>query len=304
MHGRLRLDKLATYIEQFLKQSSRTEEDKKVAVLDSGATSVRSDDSRNRTEFSGTVYYRPNPGTKEVPSPKAIQQEIDAAVPLTQVLASGNGTGKLLSVGSSFQPLCRHQSLPPRLPSAFSAPSIEGGKPSYSDMIHPETEVPEKCEIGEPKEKTSPGTSTMRQRRPLVNRQGNSDLDNIDGYDSETDDDKSVDYVAVDIPGSCGEDRKNIPLIPFDQLMLIETLGTGRVSTIYRAVWKRSSMGHPPAAPDTPTGAQMLALKVAMVNTVTLDTSHVDEMRQEADIAARLQHPHICDLVGVAVDSE
>jgi hydroxyethylthiazole kinase-like sugar kinase family protein len=41
-----------------------------------------------------------------------------------------------------------------------------------------------------------------------------------------------------------------------------------------------------------------------MVNAATLDTSHVDELRREADIAARLQHPHICDLVGVAADSE
>jgi eukaryotic-like serine/threonine-protein kinase len=47
-----------------------------------------------------------------------------------------------------------------------------------------------------------------------------------------------------------------------------------------------------------------VALKVAMINSITLDTSHVDELRREADIAARLSHPNICDLVGVAADQE
>ena len=91
-----------------------------------------------------------------------------------------------------------------------------------------------------------------------------------------------------------------IPLIPFEELMLIETLGMGRVSTIYRAAWQRRSANHFTA----PVGVQMVALKVAMVNSETLDTSHVDELRREADIAARLQHPSICDLVGVAADTE
>jgi serine/threonine protein kinase len=136
----------------------------------------------------------------------------------------------------------------------------------------------------------------MRQRRPLVNRQGNSDLDRID---NDEDDDFSVDYVTLDVIGSGGEDRI-IPLIPFDELMLIETLGMGRVSTIYRAAWRRSTNDQVASKQIT----HMVALKVAMVTTTTLDTSHVDELRREADIAARLQHPNICDLIGVAADSE
>jgi hypothetical protein len=81
-------------------------------------------------------------------------------------------------------------------------------------------------------------------------------------------------------------------LIPFDELMLIESVGMGRVSTIYRAAWQN------------PMSVQMVALKVAMVNPETGDLAHVDELRREADIAARLQHPNVCDLVGVAADSE
>jgi hypothetical protein len=46
----------------------------------------------------------------------------------------------------------------------------------------------------------------------------------------------------------------------------------------------------------------VVAMKVAMMSTLALDTSHVDELQPEADIAARLQHPNICDLIGVAPD--
>ena len=130
----------------------------------------------------------------------------------------------------------------------------------------------------------------MRQRRPLVKREGNSDFDRID---HEENSDLSIDYLAS------GEVQKSVPLIPFDELMLIETLGTGRVSTIYRAIWKGASNEF-----VAPANTCMLALKVAMVNPATADTSHIDELRREADIAARLQHPRICDLAGVAADEE
>jgi hypothetical protein len=48
----------------------------------------------------------------------------------------------------------------------------------------------------------------------------------------------------------------------------------------------------------------MDSLKVAMVNSESGDTGHVDELRREADIATRLEDPNIFDLVGVAADSE
>lgn len=136
---------------------------------------------------------------------------------------------------------------------------------------------------------TADGTGeSMREKRPLVNRRAAPDLDRV-AMEGE-----SVDYLSVPqqyVGHSKSEDRV-VPLIPFDELMLIQPIGAGRVSTIYRAAWQN------------PTGIQMVALKVAMVNPGTGDLSHVDELRREADIAARLKHPNICDLVGVAADSE
>jgi Protein tyrosine and serine/threonine kinase len=160
------------------------------------------------------------------------------------------------------------------------------------------------------------GSVRRHPRRPLVNRRGSSDLDqfgrtnsggglDVSGLEEE---EHSLDYVTVPSSlhydgsgGGGGAEMENrvVPLIPFDELMLIETIGTGRVSTIYRAAWQHGTVGREHLA-----SVHMVALKVAMVNPETGDPSHVDELRREADIAARLQHPNIADLVGVAADAE
>ena len=91
-----------------------------------------------------------------------------------------------------------------------------------------------------------------------------------------------------------GRDR-TIPFIPFDELMLIETLGTGRCSTMYRAAWQN---------PQLPNSPAIVALKVATVDPNTAETSCIEELHHEADIAAMLEHKNICKMVGIASDPE
>ena len=91
-----------------------------------------------------------------------------------------------------------------------------------------------------------------------------------------------------------GRDR-TVPLIPLNELMLIETLGTGRVSTIYRAAWQMPQRSESPA---------IVALKVATTDPNTGDASCIEELHREADIAAQLEHKNICRLMGVASDPE
>jgi hypothetical protein len=137
---------------------------------------------------------------------------------------------------------------------------------------------------------------SMREKRPLVKREGHSDLDIFrSGEELDLLDSYPIEKDINDI-----SEKREIPMIPFDELMLIEALGMGRVSTIYRAAWRSTK---PDQLPESSI-IRMLALKVAMVNPETRDTSHVEEMRREADIAARLQHPNISDLVGIAADHE
>jgi serine/threonine protein kinase len=147
------------------------------------------------------------------------------------------------------------------------------------------------------------GDSTERRRRPLVSREAVNFL--LPEDENREEHKQSLEALtalanAFDYSESSLESR-TIPLIPFEELMLIETLGMGRVSTIYRAAWQKTSVDDSSKAL---TDVQMVALKVATVNQETGDTLHVDELRREADIAAMLKHSNVCDLVGVAADSE
>jgi len=105
------------------------------------------------------------------------------------------------------------------------------------------------------------------------------------------------DAVVSGLSVALGERCPVVPLIPFDELMLLETLGSGRASTIYRAAWQRR-LGIAESA------AVMVALKVATADPDTGGMEHVEELRQEADIASMLEHNNICSLVGVASDPE
>ena len=243
--------------------------------------------------MSEALYFKPHPETTEVPTKFDLQEEIKSAVPLTRVLES---SGELMSAGvdrGSFLPLTRHLSLnaderTPFLSMAGEAPG-EGTRDDNRDK--PSLQEREAYEKVQDK-------PSMRVKRPLVKRRGSSDLDH---RDLEDDDDSSLGYISLPPSGGAvahGREVPSIPVIPFDELMLIETLGTGRVSTIYRAVWRQLSTCN-----DT-SGVNMLALKVAMVNPKTFDSSHIDELRREADIAARLSHANVCELVGIAADSE
>lgn len=290
MSGRLRLDMVANLIEAFLKEASAQGKSEEKT---SPATPVgeRSPASAASNEPTGPLYF--HPPRQRGPDGNDIREEMQSAVPLTEMLASSNNVSALGEPG--FPKLRRMRSMPatrvttlPDLPNirlAMRRDVADGVSLSVSD--YPD---------GAAQAQDAPAP---RGRRPLVNRRATADLDTFVPENERP----TMDYVTIPsstmVVGTGAEDR-TIPLIPFDELMLIETLGSGRVSTIYRAAWQRKSYVAD-IQPNT-TSVQMVALKVAM--TMTGDTSHVDELRREADIASRLAHPNICDLVGVAADSE
>ena len=287
MSGRLRLDKFADLIEAFIRGQSESNE------RVSSSLSKNSSSSQDSVVSSiggpgpgGPLYFR----TIDMPDTLThtdIQEEIESAVPLTAVLAS---SGDLrLPHTPSFPKLRKQQSMPPMtglklpsvdLPMRKDRVSEHARKPSIGGVSI--TSSPES--IIDPRLKTHVATSDKRR---LVNRPRTTNLDAF-ANTPETELSTELDYMTVSDVGA----HMNVPLIPFEELMLIEALGTGRVSTIYRSAWRRPN-----------EGVQMLALKVAMIN-ITGDTAHVDELRREADIAARLSHPNIVDLVGVAADPE
>ena len=289
MAGRLRLDKLVNCIESFL-ASAQGALEKEEAGSDrdedgKSASSPKSPTSPG-TEPSGPIYVFP-PTQRPESSPKKIQEEIESAVPLTHVLQSHGSFGAL---GAAVPrkglrpPLRRQHSMPsPPLQPFLSSPDRSQSK-SF-DLQFPLVPTLSRGSV------SSGDAVSLRQRRPLVDREAtNFSFDHL----------SAGDYVVPLKPPGTLEDTV-IPLIPFEELMLIETLGMGRVSTIYRAAWQRSPVF---ADLNGPARVEMVALKVATVDPETGDTSHVDELRREADIAAMLQHPSVCELIGVAADAE
>ena len=288
MTGRLRLDKFADSIESFIR--GRTEQNEGIRSADSkGSSSSHDSSSSQRAEPGGPLYFRTN-YLSEAHTPKDIEEEIESAVPLSAVLAS---SGDLMMYNAPDLPKLRKRHSMPQVPSGKITnvdlvmrrdsgrgrgrkPSLDGG---VTIICSPESIDPD----------LKPRASTQ-DKRQLVNRPRNANLDALETSPMENSMEVTapLDYVTIAGNGTNG----GVPLIPFEELMLIEALGTGRVSTIYRAAWRRAN-----------EGVQMLALKVAKLN-ITGDTANVDELRREADIAARLSHPNIVDLVGVAADQE
>ena len=361
MDGRLRLDKLASYVGKFLEKSRRKRlrqpnEDHEGLSCSAGSTQsplgpggISECSTSSKAECSDSLYYQPLNTDSLRPTSKDMEDEIKTALPLSALLAGQSASSsssddnnkiRMLDVDKRFQPLCRNLSLPPNFRSSeatvpikssprspdlgsekasgaavddspiLSIPSVTTNKNESGGGDAPQPNIATEKELTQEKaEKTS-----VRKRRPLVNRPGSSDLDNLLSEDTDDDDDEynlenknqdnsiSIEYVTLNGTGSEVHSR-HVPLIPFDELMLIETLGMGRVSTIYRAAWSRPVLD-PNVSHPSPSATAMLALKVAMVNQTTMDTSHVDELRREADIAARLDHPNICSLLGVAADAE
>lgn len=293
MTGRLRLDKLSNLVEDFLNVESC---------------------AKSRTspmETTGPLYYIADQTHSRSHTPEMVQRkDIEKGIPLSEVLASSSQGNFMYPAVPNIRALRSREScsvsrtdtaIPVRQISMLkddnlesSLTSDEDAKAFHSNLSPPPLPLPPPSITG----------TSLREQRPLVNRQATSDLDAIGPTGDKIDDGDSLDYLTV--PGftgalGAGIESRHIPLIPFDELMLIETVGTGRVSTIYRAAWQRM---HNRAGTSVPGSVQMVALKVAMVNTMTGDTSHVDELRREADIAARLEHPNICDLIGIAADPE
>lgn len=295
MTGRLRLATMVNLIENFLREamlpSNKKSDSEKRSPESVGAIGV-SPKALNSVPEAGPLYFKTS---DSLHSRETVEDEMLRAIPLSDILTSSSD-GNLERI--SFPKLRKMRSMPSApsssLSTSYSMPSIQ------LQIRNSPTNIPLEVYTNAATAQAPP--TSLRARRPLVNRRGLSDLDR-DSADS-ADSINAMDYLTVPsaaIPSGAPPEARVVPLIPFDELMLIESIGTGRVSTIYRAAWRRNQSANNVV---TAGAVQMVALKVAMVNPSTSDTSHIDELRREADIAARLQHPNICDLVGVAADPE
>jgi Protein tyrosine and serine/threonine kinase len=288
MTGRLRLATMVNLIESFLREALLHEKklEEEYNPISNGAKGS-SPKTLNSVPETGPLYFKASDpcnthqGTEE--------EDIYQGIPLSEALSDGN----LHLV--SFPKLRKMHSLPSVPSSSLSSHNVPSTR---LNVRNSPTNIPLEVYTNANQNSFPHPAPSQRERRPLVNRQGMSDLDR------SVDDLSMMDYLVVpnaETQAGAQTDMRVVPLIPFDELLLIERIGSGRVSTIYRAAWRQNRSV---TNSTTSSAVKLVALKVAMVNPSTSDTSHIDELRGEADIAARLQHPNICDLIGVAADRE
>lgn len=306
MKGRLRLDKLSESIELFLannlEQRTETIEDSS-SPNSSEKVHTEVHARRSPTNFqrdaSGPLYFRPPQVISDFPQ-QNLQEEIDSAVPLSHILSASMSAAALSSAipmrrsSGSYCGLTRQNSLPPALMQSLGQNENPNLSPLTKNMKKEVFESEDKCE-------KQIDNLTDRKQRRLESREAKNFVDPEEDNNKRPTDFLTVDTSLRNDSYQMMPDERIVPLIAFEELMLIETLGTGRVSTIYRAAWQKVSS---PGGSRTLTDVQMVALKVATLHKGSSSTLHVDELRREADIAAMLKHPNVCDLVGVAADAE
>jgi Protein tyrosine and serine/threonine kinase len=289
MKGRLRLDKVAQSIEHFLADSNRRasqKDDDDQGNSSSKSLSSNSFSLHGRT--SGPLYFQV-PQQHQETSAKELSEEMESAVPLSEVLIASSSSANLL-------PLRRNIHRCNTMPSSFlnqatSTPDSSVKKGSLGLSLVPGDTIPQEPE------------SVERKRRPLVSREATNFPDSPEQQRMQT---PPLEILMipprhVSSQSSCSMEDRVVPLIPFEELMLIETLGMGRVSTIYRSAWQKNRVD---TESPMPRDVTMVALKVATINPHTGDSLHVDELRREANIATMLKHPNVCELVGIAADAE
>jgi hypothetical protein len=303
MKGRLRIDKLQQSIEAYLKQSALDEKDESDSLGPFNSPSeygkpITSPMTNDLTY--GTLYFNP-PMERPVSSSHNLQAEMRYAVPLSEiVLSSLPSSPNRVELRSHQERRHPDTNYPPHSieTPTFSVNQIDEHNQfpgeSGKEATGPDTrsEEPESSVPPTQQSSDAPG-----RRHPLVNREAT-----YLSFGSDVQDDVDSDefFLASQQQMLKRTGQKVVPMIPLKDLMLIETLGKGRVSTIYRAAWQK----RPNASLQSHGGIEMVALKVATVDPKSGDAFALDELRHEADIAAMLQHKNICDLVGVASDSE
>ena len=263
----------------------------------------------------GPVYFHPR--AQQGFTPRRLQEEIQSAVPLSRLLSStsvgthhGRRTSRNEQTSHAERPEISQSSEPlpyrPTSSQSSDSPKTSGqstGEDSSSRSPPTPPATPLQPAANMRRRSHSDTGGAYRQRQMLVNREAAEFTNSPEhGTAALPEDDVSngpippsgITVALESQQARRGRDR-TVPLIPLNELMLIETLGTGRVSTIYRAAWQMPQRSESPA---------IVALKVATTDPNTGDASCIEELHHEADIAAQLEHKNICRLMGVASDPE
>lgn len=327
MRGRLRLDKLQQYIESFLEESravstasdnleaaSRSVDSSdevasapKPKAADSGPALSRV--SHKSAVAYGPLYFHPPKLETRRTSQLKLEQEMQSAVPFSQVLRSESNAFFGDAPHQAAARCFRRQNSAPPLNSGVTTRSFPAER-DYANVGDANRETSFSSKGQSSGEDGSEGASSSRtlllersscdasdeqQRQALVNRDATEFANTPEqGASFLLKDSQSILAVA-ETP------QRVVPIIPFSELKIIGILGRGRISTIYKAAWQ---VGQVSGRVPTSDPVAMVALKVGTINPDTREIIGVEELQREVDIASILDHQNICSLVGVASDPD
>lgn len=289
MNGRLRLDKLKQYIEQYLRESESMHDDipslSPLGCGDKGCivpvTPPHSAHSVHYPNGSGATcgqIYHPHPRAN-ISKRESISEEVQLAVPLSEVVACANSNIGNVSVPGKYLPT---QLRRPALQRYHSAPvgsttaSCQSSGESSGNIAT---------------ERSANGKKSIEYRDSIPSNL--VEKDDIQECNSGV---SGIQRGLLDT--LLQEERQKVPNIPLDDLMLTENLGSGRISTVYRAIWQKRVNN------QNDIFLQEVALKVTLTDDPSSAVDNMAEFRREADIASSLDHFNICKIVGVVNDPE
>jgi len=289
MNGRLRLDKLKQYIEQYLRESESMHDDipslSPLGCGDKGCivpvTPPHSAHSVHYPNGSGATcgqIYHPHPRAN-ISKRESISEEVQLAVPLSEVVACANSNIGNVSVPGKYLPT---QLRRPALQRYHSAPvgsttaSCQSSGESSGNIAT---------------ERSANGKKSVEYRDSIPSNL--VEKDDIQECNSGV---SGIQRGLLDT--LLQEERQKVPNIPLDDLMLTENLGSGRISTVYRAIWQKRVNN------QNDIFLQEVALKVTLTDDPSSAVDNMAEFRREADIASSLDHFNICKIVGVVNDPD
>lgn len=288
MNGRLRLDKLKQCIESYLResehmndselsQSSLGHDDKSCGVpVSPPPTAQPSHYSDSSDAACGQIYHKPY--NANVSKRENISEEVQLAVPLSEVIACANSNIGNMSISGKYLPT---QLRRPTLQRYNSAPAGSTTASCQSSGESSGNSVAEHSANGNKRLEYRDGTASN-----LSKKEDTKECDAVGGIQRGL-----LDTLLQ-------EESQKVPNIPLDDLMLTDNLGSGRISTVYRAIWQKRIHS------QTEMLLQEVALKVSLTDDPSCAVDNIAEFRREADIASILDHFNICKIIGVVNDPD
>lgn len=284
MNGRLRLDKLKQCIEQYLRESESMHGDvQSITPLgcdDKGcivpAIPPHSAHYSNGSDATCGQIYHPHPRAN-ISKRESISEEVQLAVPLSEVVACANSNIRNISVCGKY------------LPTQLRRPALQRYNSAPVGSITASCQSSGESSGNSAAERCANGKKSVEYRNCAAANLAETERK----YESGV---SGIQRGLLDT--LLQEERERVPNIPLDDLMLAENLGSGRISTVYRAIWQKRVNN------QTEMLLQEVALKASLTDDPSSIVDNIAEFRREADIASSLDHFNICKIVGVVNDPD